>query len=302
MTLSRVAGTPRVPVAPADRRPGRLSRKFGRRGGAMLRHLATIVLVLFATLPVLWMISTSLKTRQDANATPPQFLPANPTFEGYVTAWNEQNLGQLLINSLIVSLGATLISLVVGGLAGYVLSRFHSPTLAWIAAAMFLSQIIPGVLLVIPFYEYAARLGLVNSYLGLILAYSSFAIPFTVALLKGVFDAIPDELDDAAQVDGCGRIGALFRVVAPLAAPGIAAIALYSFLISWSEFLFGFILMSDPEMMPITVALVAGAGAFDINWNALMATAMITALPPIILYVFLEKYLVSGLSAGAVKG
>jgi len=160
----------------------------------------------------------------------------------------------------------------------------------------------PGVLLVIPYFLLASRLELFNTYPALFIAYTSFALPFSMWMLKGFMDSIPTDLDEAAMIDGCGRLGAFLRVVLPLALPGVAATALFSFLVAWNEFLFAVALTSKPDMYLVTVGIASNIGQFRVQWNDLMASAVLASIPTIVLYVFLERYLVQGLTAGAVKG
>jgi ABC-type glycerol-3-phosphate transport system permease component len=165
-----------------------------------------------------------------------------------------------------------------------------------------LSQLFPGVLLVIPYFMMASAWGLYNTYAGLILAYVSFALPFCVWMLKGFFDSIPRELDEAALVDGCSRFRAFLRVVLPGAAPGIGATALFAFFLAWTEFLFALCLTSSQSMFPVTVGIASNIGQYRILWNELMASALLSSLPAIVVFFALERHLVAGLTSGAVKG
>ena len=165
-----------------------------------------------------------------------------------------------------------------------------------------MTQMFPGILLVIPYFSLMGAAGLLNTYPALVIAYTSFSLPFCTWMLKGFFDSIPPELDEAAMIDGCSRTSAFLRVILPLSAPGLVATAIFSFLVAWNEFLFAVVLTSTPGMYLVTVGIASNIGQFRIQWNDLMAASVLATLPTIILYAFLERYLVQGLTAGAVKG
>jgi ABC-type glycerol-3-phosphate transport system permease component len=164
------------------------------------------------------------------------------------------------------------------------------------------AQMFPGLVLLIPYFTLASQAKLLNTYSALIIVYTSFALPFCIWLMKGFFDSIPSELDQAALVDGCTHLGAFTRVILPLALPGVVATAIFSFLLAWNEYLFAVVLTSKERMYLVTVGIASTVGQFRIMWNELMAGAVLATIPTIILYALLERHLVRGLSAGAVKG
>ncbi len=264
-------------------------------------HLLLLGLVVFSLFPFAWMLSTSLKPLNEVLAFPVRWWPADPTLASYWTAWSIQSFSRYFANSTIVGLSATVFAVAFAVLAAYGFSRFRFRGSRFLMILVLVSQMFPGIMLVIPYFSLASTVGLINSYQLLILTYTSFALPFSIWMLKGFFDSLPRELDEAALIDGCGRFTALIRVLMPVALPGVAATVVFSFLLAWNEFLFALVLLTTPEMFTITLGIANNIGQMRIQWNDLMAASVIATIPTIVLYAFLEKYLVSGLTAGAVK-
>lgn len=261
--------------------------------------LAAVIVVLF---PVFWMLVTSFKTDQEALRWPPTLLPAAPTTAAYERIWALQNFARYFWNSVVVSVLSTALSVVLAVLAAYGFSRFRFRGSRALMFLFLVTQMVPAILLLLPYFVTMRVLGLLDSYVGLVLAYSSFALPFCTWMLKGFFDSIPREIDEAAMIDGCSRLQALLRVVVPLALPGMAATGLFSFLVAWNHYLFAFGLATSPQMYTLPVGIAASIGEFRIAWSDLMAGAAIATVPTILVYSFLERYFVRGLTAGAVKG
>jgi ABC-type glycerol-3-phosphate transport system permease component len=270
--------------------------------GTWWSYFLLVWIALFCLFPLAWMLSTSLKVFEETYVTPPTWWPVRPTVDAYGNIWRIQSFGTYFVNSTIVAGITTLVSLVLASLAGYGFSRFRFAGAGSLMAFILATQMFPGVLLVIPYFLMSSKAGLFNSYEVLIIAYTSFALPFCVWMLKGFFDRVPRELDEAALIDGTGRFGAFVRVALPLAMPGIVATAIFSFLVAWNEFLFAVALTSSPQMYLLTVGIASNIGQFRIQWNDLMAGAVVATVPIILLYGVLERYLVEGLTAGAVKG
>ncbi len=261
------------------------------------------VMVVFNLVPFFWMLSTSLKTGPEAYAIPPTWWPLNPTlYEGYgkVLLWT--NFPRYFLNSLVVSLGAALLSTAVGALAGYGFSRFFFRGRTFLIGVLLASQMLPGVLLVGPYFKMLARIGLYNSYLGLIAAFTTLTLPFSAWMLKGFVDTVPHELDEAALIDGCCRRQAFLRVVLPLITPGMVATLIFAFLLAWGDLLWVLCLTSTDSMATVTLGLSRLVTQFRVLWPQLMAGSVIAVFPPMILYLILQKYLVQGLTGGAVKG
>lgn len=264
--------------------------------------LALAGLTLFCLFPFAWIVCTALKDLSETFLIPPSWWPRHPTLENFVKIWTIQSFGRYFLNSLIVSGVTTLLSIVLASLAGYGFSRFKLPGGRAMMVGVLAAQMFPGIVLLIPYFTLASRLQMLNTYAVLILAYTSFSLPFCVWMMKGFFDGIPQELDEAATIDGCSALGAFSRVVLPLSLPGVVATAIFSFLVAWNEFLFAVVLATRENMYVVTVGIALNIGQFRIQWNELMAGAVLATVPTIILYALLERHLVRGLSAGAVKG
>ncbi len=252
--------------------------------------------------PFYWMINTSLKPQSEVFQSPPSFFPAHWTLAGYARVLATRAVGRYFWNSAVVSVGSTLLAMALSALAAYGFSRFRMRWERPLILILLLTQMLPGTLLIIPYFQLMAKLGLINTYLALILAYVSFALPFSTWMLIGFFRSIPLELDEAAMVDGCGRIGAFWRVILPLSLPGLVAVAIFTFLLAWNAYVFALVLTTDPKMFPLSVGIANLMGEYQVIWNEMMAAAVLATLPVFILYGFLERYLVQGITAGAVKG
>lgn len=264
---------------------------------------AGMLLLLAVTLfPFYWMVNTSLKPQGEVFQSPPSFFPAQATLAGYARVLATRAVGRYFWNSAVVSVGSTLLAMALSALAAYGFSRFRMRWERPLILVLLLTQMLPGTLLIIPYFQLMAKLGLINTYLALILAYVSFALPFSTWMLIGFFRSIPLELDEAAMVDGCGRVGAFWRVILPLSLPGLVAVAIFTFLLAWNAYVFALVLTTDPKMFPLSVGIANLMGEYQVIWNEMMAAAVLATLPVFILYGFLERYLVQGLTAGAVKG
>ncbi|MGC9530388.1 MAG: carbohydrate ABC transporter permease [Candidatus Bipolaricaulaceae bacterium] len=275
-----------------------MQRKLSRP----LIYLFLIAMLIFNVVPFYWMVVTSFKTDAEAYAIPPTWWPVNPTLqEGYgkVLIWT--NFPRHFLNSIVVSLGAALLSTLVGALAGYGFSRFEFKGRTSLMAVLLASQMVPGVLLVGPYFKMLARVGLYNSYPGLILAFCTLTLPFSAWMLKGFIDTVPAELDEAAMIDGCSRLHTFIRVVFPLITPGMVATLIFAFLLAWGDLLWVLCLTSTDSMATVTLGLTRLVTQFRVIWPQLMAGSVIAAFPPMILYLLLQNYLVKGLTGGAVK-
>jgi len=233
---------------------------------------------------------------------PPAFASENWTLAAYDTLLRVRPFGRYFLNSLVVSAGSTLLSVVLAALAAYGFTRFHIRGAGALVVFLLFTKMLPETLLIIPYFRLMSELGLLNTHLALILAYSSFALPFSVWMLIGFFRSIPREIDEAAIVDGASRLSAFFRVILPLARPGLVAVALFTFLISWNAYVWALVLTTDPSMFVLSVGIANMVGEYRVQWNELMAAAMIAAAPVMVLYALLERHLVSAITAGAVKG
>jgi multiple sugar transport system permease protein len=261
-------------------------------------------LTLFAALPFVWMLLSSFKTRAELYATPLVYLPASLDVANYVEAWTSKltPFSRFFANSLWVSSVTMAATTVISVLAGYALARFRFAGRQTFLLIFLATQMFPAVLLIAPLLSQWYALGLIDTYQALIYSNFSFTVPFTVWMLVGYFESIPAELEESAMIDGCNRFGALCRVVLPLAAPGVAATAIFAFVASWSELLFAITFTSQTEMRTLSAGLLFMVGQYEIQWGQLSAGVIISTVPVAILFTYLQRHLIQGLSAGAVKG
>jgi len=261
---------------------------------------AIAVVLLF---PLYWMILTAVLPTADVLSRDPPLLPTLSRLDtaAFATVFARKPLGTWLANSLLVTIGATLISLVIAALAGYSLSRFRTPVQQWTGLTLLLTKMLPGSLIVIPFFIMASTFHLIDSLFALMLANAAVGVPFATWMLKGFFDGIPRELEQAAMLDGCGHLTAFLYVVVPLARPGLAACAIYLAILSWSDFVFARTLINDQAHWTITTGLVSFIGEHGIDRPALMAAGVISLAPMVVLFLLLEPFLVSGMTAGSQR-
>lgn len=258
--------------------------------------------VLFSTLPLLWGISTALKIPSEVYAFPPTWIPKTLTFDNFVAVVQNQSLIRAFFNTLIIASGTTLVALIVGVLGGYGFSRYRFPgrnTLLW---AVLFTKLFPRVVVIVPFFVTLRNLQMMNTYQGLILVYLMVTFPVAIWLLKGFFDKIPVEIEEAAVIDGCNLPQLLWHVIIPMSRPAMVAVAMYSFILAWNEFLFALVFTNGLERRPLSIALAFFIDENGIRWGELMAASVVMSLPAIIVFTFAQKLLVRGLSDGAVKG
>lgn len=279
-------------------RTNRMRRLF--KTAAVYIVLASVTVAML--FPVAWMLSTSLKTEPETFRMPPTWVPLEPTISPYLNMWRMKNFARYFFNTAVVSIAATALSLLLSVPASYGFARFKFRGAQGMLSFILLTQMLPSVILIIPYFTLMRTLGILNTHLALVLAYASFSLPFCTWMLRGFFAGIPKEIDEAAMVDGCSRLMAMVRVVVPLAVPGIGATCLFTFLLAWNHYLFSLALSLNENMYTISVGLGAMMGEFRIAWNEMMAAALIATLPTILVYMFLEQYFVQGLTGGAVKG
>ena len=261
------------------------------------------LLCLVFLFPFYWMLVTAVLPTSQVLAREPTLVPslADISFRAFAVAFERKPLATWLINSLLVTLGATAISLVISALAGYSLSRFRTRAQEFTGLTLLLTKMLPGSLIVIPFFIMASTFHLIDSLWALMLANAAIGVPFATWLLKGFFDGIPRDLEHAAMIDGCGHLSAFVYIIIPLARPGLAACAIYLAILSWSDFVFAKTLINDQARWTITTGMVSFIGEHGIEWSALMAAGVISMVPMIVLFVLLEPFLVSGLTSGSQR-
>ena len=260
--------------------------------------LAVAVYVLF---PFAWMLSTALKTESEALAIPPTWIPQEPTLESVIGLWVRKNFGVYFFNSTVISLATALLSVFFGALAGYGFSRFRLPGRQVLIGFFLATQMIPGVLLVGPYFKMLNAVGLYDTRTGLVIAFLTICLPFATWTMKGFIDGVPVEMDEAALVDGCSRLGVFFRIILPVLGPGMVASVVFAFLLAWGDLLWALCLTTSENMMTVTLGITRTVGEFRIIWPMLMAGSLLGGLPAILLYLILQRFLVAGLTAGALK-
>jgi ABC-type glycerol-3-phosphate transport system permease component len=264
---------------------------------------AIIAIFLFLTLfPLVWVFSTSFKPNQEAIDFPPRFLPRNATFSNYVFVLTDPGLVRSLINSFVVSLGSTALSVVVSALGGYAFARFEFRGKNLIMSIILGLFMIPVVINIVPLYTMLSNVGMLNSPISLILTFQILIIPLNILLLKNYFETIPRELEEAALIDGCSRLGVLKRIIIPLSMPGFAIAAVLSFRFSWNEFVLPIVLTNRPDSAVFQVALYQFISINRIEWGYLTAGITIAIIPVLVLMLSFQKQMIKGLTVGSIRG
>ncbi len=266
--------------------------------------IAALLVCLFAVFPFVWMVSVSFKPASEVYAAP-TLLPKAPTLNGYASMLSTTgafSFSTWLVNSVVVSACTTVFSLIIATLGAYGISRFRFRGRNGLSYIILTTQVIPGALIIVPLYIIMGHLNLLDSIFGLILTYTTFTVPFCTWMMKGYFDSISPSIDEAAMVDGANRLQVFSRVVLPLSLPGIAATTIFAFISGWNEYVFASVLMRSYSNWTLPIGIASFQGQYDTNWGTLMAGAVMITVPVVVLFWLLQKHLVSGMTAGAVKG
>ncbi|ATY12499.1 carbohydrate ABC transporter permease [Amycolatopsis sp. AA4] len=268
----------------------------------VLVSVAGVLVALLFLFPTYWMFTTSLKTPGDVLSPKYDLIPTSATLSNFASALTKPGFVTYLSNSLIVTLGAVLAALVVGVLAAIPLARFRFRGRKGFLLLILVAQLAPLSALFIPMYLLMRDIGLLNTLPSLLLVYFATSLPFTVWMLYGFVNGIPYDLEEAAMIDGCSRVGAFRRVTLPLLGPGLVTTSVFSFITAWNEFLFALVFMRDQSKQTLPVWLSSFKTAFSIDWGGVMAASVIYAIPAVIFFLIVQRKLVSGMTAGAVKG
>lgn len=259
-----------------------------------------LAVVLF---PFYWMVITSLKPSQaDIYAYPIQYWPANPSLNNYRTILSKENFTNYFLNSLTISTAAGCLAVFVGMFASYVIARYRFRGRGALLFFFLFTQMVPMFIILAPLYQMMGSLGLVNKRGTMVLLYTNMMIPFSVVTLRGFFEGVPRSIEEAAQIDGCGRLRALFTVIVPVILPGLASVIIFAFVNSWNELFLAVMFLDDNVKKTLPVALNGFIMKFDIDWGQLSAGTVISIVPTMVLFGFIQKYMAAGLTAGAVKG
>ena len=281
------------------RKPGLLEQ--------VLTYIAAIVVFIVIVAPLAWLFISSISTQNELLSVPIHWIPEQPTFERYQQVIYATGTDvaavfrRSMINSFIVATGVTALCLSFGTLAAYSFARMSNAGHGPLINVVLFAYMIPAIMLVVPLYSVLQSLGLINTLTGLILVYSALIMPFAIWVMRGFFQTIPRELEEAAMTDGATRLMALVRIVLPISLPGLVATGLLCFLMSWEEFLIALIFTSSPSAKTIPVAIAEFTGRHAIDFGMMATGGMIAAIPPVLIAIVFQRYLVSGLTSGAVK-
>jgi multiple sugar transport system permease protein len=282
-------------------------RKYSRK---LFLFLLTLPVLAFIFFPVLWLLSASFSTQVELFAVPPHWIPQHPTLQNYLdiifpnlaASSVPRTFAVSMMNSLKIASAVTVICILIGSLAAYALVRIPFGLNNAVQVSLLGTRMIPEVSLIVPLFIVASSLDLVNKPIVLIITYMSFALPYAIWMMAAFFQTVPIELEDAARIDGCSRLGILFQVVMPISVPGLISTAMFVFLLAWDEFFYALIFTSTLAAKTVPVAISEFVGRYVVNITGMMAGGIIAALPPVILGLIFQRYIVSGMTAGAVKG
>jgi ABC-type glycerol-3-phosphate transport system permease component len=263
---------------------------------------AVLVVCTVSVFPFAWMALSSLKTLRELYTVPPSWWPEVMTFDNYRRVIWQSNIPRYFLNSVVISLGSTAIALALAVFASYGFARFRFRGKAASQAFVLVGQLLPTAAIIVPLFVTLRALGLVNTYLGLILVYTILTLPLSVWMLTSYFRAIPVELEEAAIMDGASRLAVLFRITLPLSLPGLVSIVIYAFVTTWNEFIFALVFAQDARVRTLPIGIAEFTTEFNTDWGAVMAASMIMTLPVAALFMALQRLFIGGLTAGAVKG
>jgi multiple sugar transport system permease protein len=267
----------------------------------LIGSLALVFFVIWTLVPFYWMLVTSLKEHDEIYGTTATLFPQRPTLESYRVLFFETDYFLFFRNSMTVALATTFLTVLSASLAAYAIARLRFPGRNFLARGIIYTYLVPQSLLFIPLFAIMVGVGLTNSLTGLTIAHMGFTIPFCTWLLIGYFMSIPIELEEAALVDGCTRLGVLFRIVLPISLPALAVVAFFSFTLSWNEYLYAIVFNSDPDVLTIPTGLSNFIIEDVFFWGPIMASTALTVIPPLAVYFFFQRWLITGLTMGAVK-
>lgn len=272
------------------------------RIGRHIRIWSGVVIAVLFLFPIFWMLLTSFKMPKDIFTTPPTFF-FQPTLDTYIEYLWRADIPRRLLNTVIVSFGSAIISIIAGGMAGYALARLRIKGAGLLGTIILMSRGVPPIALAVPMFLVARKFGLTDQHITLILAYCTFLIPYVMWLMRGFFLALPKELEESAMIDGCSRFGAFLKIIVPIAMPGILSTLIFSVILAWEELLFALVLTNrNASTVPVAMAGIAGDTVNGANWGALTAVGTLMVVPVVIFALLVQKWLVQGLADGATKG
>jgi multiple sugar transport system permease protein len=278
-----------------------LTRKRRRLGVKVGVFTGLCIGAVFAGLPVVWMLSTSFKTNGEVFRVPPQLITKSFSFDAYRKILGDPTQLRFFINSYIVALSVTALTLLVAILAGYGFSRYNFPLKRSINAVIVSVQAVPPITLVIPYFGLVVALGLYNTYPGLILTHMVFTLPYAIIMTTAYFNTLPRELDESVKVDGASSWTALWRILVPISVPGLVAVGVYTFMLSWNEYLFALTLTRTDDMRTVPIGIQLLMGQHSYEWNQIMAMSILGSIPVLVLFLLFQRRFIGGLTSGAVK-
>lgn len=269
-----------------------------RKGGVIVALVAGAV---FAGFPVLWMALSSFKANTEIFEYPPRLITENFSFDAYTTIFTDPVKVRFFVNSYVVALSVTALTLLVAILAAYAFSRYEFRGKRALNVIVVSVQAVPPITLLIPYFGLVVTLKLYNTYPGLILTYMVFTLPYAIIMMTGYFNTLPRELDEAVKVDGAGPLTALWRILVPIATPGIVSVGIYTFMIAWNEYLFALTLTRTEDMRTVPIGIQLLMGQHSYEWSEMMAMSILGCIPVLLLFLFFQRYFIGGMTAGAVK-
>lgn len=268
----------------------------------ILLVILTVLACIFAAGPVIWGLVTSIKPATQVVTYPPQLLPRPPTLESFIAVWQQSNFPVFFRNSLVVTAASVIASLVLAIHAAYGLARFSFRAKTLLMLGILATSMIPGIAILVPLYNLSVKTGLYNTLTGMVIVYTAWTVPLLIWLLKGFFESVPAELEEAALMDGCGRYKMFYLIVMPIARPGLLAASIMAMMSVWNDFLIGFTLAVSEQKRLLPYGLYAYISNIGVDWGQLMAATVLALLPVVFAFLVMQKWLVQGLMAGAVKG
>lgn len=272
------------------------------RGFKVFRAIMLTVFLIAALFPIYWMINTSLKPLADATSIPIQYWPKHFTLDNYRDVLRLTSFPRFFLNSMLVSVAAALLTIVFGILTAYGLARFTFRGKGFATVVLLATQMVPGLVLIVPLFILFSKMGLIDTPLSLIIPYFIMAIPFCTMMMVGFFKQVPYALEEAAMVDGCSRLQSLFRIVMPIIMPGVVSSFVFAFISAWNELFFGVMFINTEAMKTIPPGISMFIQKVDVNWASMTAAATMSLLPTMVLFFLVQRYLVEGIASGSVKG
>ena len=269
----------------------------------LITYILLAVFAFICAFPFYWMVVSAIKPDSEIRAAVPSLFTAAPTFKSFSKVLFTAGFLRYIKNSFLVSVAACLISMVIAVMAGYAFSRYYKEKMVKLSNfAMLVSQMIPGVLLLVPLYMIMRNCGFLESYISLILSYTTFVIPLCTFMMSSFFDTVPITLEEAAEIDGTNKFQMMVKIILPISIPSLVSTGLYAFIQAWNEFMFGYIFISTDKYRTLTPAIMLFKGSNIIDWGGLMAASVVAVFPVTCLFLFLQNYFLSGLMSGSVKG